>query len=305
MVAAAPLATRVSMRNMEVVDDVCRSALGCGGADLATIALVAVAVVLALVVFAVAVHVREATSLLTEECERLRAERDAFEAFTRRVATLETSEASAAVPATGGITTTATALPDDGLEEVREAYRETVMAVPHYEADYGEPLVDSVAAEFGEDVAVAVVDGGRLTPQLKSALLEGSREAQRSRTALRSSLEAEAESLERSAAELAEVDAEREAIADRAPLPERSFEALEADWRRLGELADRCRGVVAERQATLRDRSPTTPPTVPDLQAYLYDDLSVDYPVLADASALVEAVESARSRLLRSLTRRV
>ena len=60
MVSVSPLATRVSMRNMEVVDEVCRSSLGCGGVDLATIALISLTAVLALLVFAAVVHVWDA-----------------------------------------------------------------------------------------------------------------------------------------------------------------------------------------------------------------------------------------------------
>jgi hypothetical protein len=260
MVTAAPLATRVQMRNLEAVDDVCRSAFGCGGLGLETVTLAAVTVVLALVVVAVAVHVREATAAGDEERERLGIERDAFARFARQVADIEVPETSATVSTTGGIATAVTTAPDDRLRRVQEAYRETVMAVAHFESDYGEPLGDNMAAEFGEDVAVAVVDGGRLTPQLKSALVQGSREAQRSRANLLSTLEAEAESLDRARTAIEEVDGEREAIAGRTSFADRSFEALEDDWERLGVLADRCRDLVAERGETLRERGPMTPP---------------------------------------------
>ncbi|MFC6726651.1 hypothetical protein ACFQE1_20230, partial [Halobium palmae] len=49
--------------------------------------------------------------------------------------------------------------PDDGLREVRAAYRDTVMGMAHYDDEYGEPLATNMAAEFSEELAGAVADG--------------------------------------------------------------------------------------------------------------------------------------------------
>lgn len=304
MVSAYPLATRVSMRNMEVVDDVCRSSLGCGGVDLATITLISVTAVLALLVFAAVVHVWDAETLLDAELRRLAAERDAFSEFTRQVADIEAAESTAAVPAAGGLVATTSTVPDDRLDRVRDAYRETVMDVDHFEEDYGEPLAENLAAEFGDGVAVAVVDGGQLTPQLKAALLQSSREASQQRASFISTLESEAESLSEAASVIDEIDAERESLAE-APLPSRSYEQLVDNWHRLGQLSDRCGALAAERQQRLRELSASLPPGGGKLHEYLYDDLSVSHPVLADAASLSEAIEELRGRVLKSLTRRV
>lgn len=304
MVSAYPLATRVSMRNMEVVDDVCRSSFGCGGLDLATMVLISVTAVLALLVFAAVVHVWDAETLLDDELRRLAAERDAFSEFGKRVSAIEASEASAAVPASGGLVTASSTVPDDGLDRVKDAYRDTVMDVDHFEEDYGEGLAENLSAEFGDSVAVAVVDGDRFTPQLKAALLQSSREASRQRASFISTLEAEADSLEEAAAALEEIDAERESLAE-APLPSRSYDDLVDDWRRLGRLSDRCGALVSDRQRRLKELSASLPPGRGEVQEYLYDELPVSHPVLADAASLTEAIEELRGRVLRSLTRRV
>jgi len=304
MPALSPLATRVAVRNVEVVDDVCRSAFGCGGIDVATIALLAATTILAFLVIATVFHTTEAGALLEEELRRLAAERDAFTRFRGLVADIEASEATAAVPVTGGIATGSGTITTESLDQVRDAYRGTVMDVAHYEGDYGEPLADNLAAEFGEDVAVAVVEGSRLTPQLKAALLRSSQEAAQRRDSLLSTLQSESASLESAEAVLEEVDAERAAIDERPP-SQRSFEGLVTDWQRLGTLADRCRRLVGERQDRLRELSASMPPGRPELHAYLYEDLPVKHPVLADGAALVESVEDLRGRVLQSLTRRV
>ena len=306
MVSVSPLATRVSMRNMEVVDDVCRSSLGCGGVDLATIVLISVTAVLALLVFAAVVHVWDAETLLDDELRRLAAERDAFSEFGKRVSDIEAAEATAAAaaPASGGMVTATTTVADGRLDSVRDAYRETVMDVEHFEEDYGEPLAENIAAEFGDGVAVAVVDGNQLTPQLKAALLQSSREASQQRASFISTLEAEAESLEAATTALEEIDAEREALAD-APMPSRSYEELVGNWHRLGQLSDRCSSLVSERQRRLHELSAALPPGAGELQEYLYEELPVSHPVLADSASVSEAVEELRGRVLQSLTRRV
>lgn len=304
MPALSPLSTRVAVRNVEVVDDVCRSAFGCGGIDVATIALLAATTILALLVIATVFHTTEAGAHLEEELRRLAAEREAFTRFRSRVADIEATEASAAVPVTGGIASSSSGMPDESLDDVRAAYRGTVMDVAHYEGDYGEPIADNLAAEFGEDVAVAVVEGSRLTPQLKAALLHSSQEAAERRASLVSTLRAESESLDAAEAVLKDVERERASI-DQRPVAERSFEGLVEDWDHLGSLADRCRRLVADRQDRLRELSASMPPGRPDLHAYLYDDLPVNHPVLADGAALAESVEDLRGRLLQSITRRV
>ena len=304
MVSAYPLATRVAMRNMEMVDDVCRSALGCGGVDTATIALITATAVLAVLLFAAVVHVWDAEVLVDEEMKRLAAERDAFSEFAKRVSDIEAPETTAAVPASGGLVTATSTVPDDRLDRVEEAYRQTVMAVDHFDADYGEPMAENLAAEFGDSVAIAVVEGGQFSQQLKAALLTGSREASRQRESFLSTLEAEAESLGQAASTLAVIDAERESLAE-TPLPSRSYEQLVDDWHRLGELSERCRTLLSDRQERLRGLSSSLPPGELDLQAYLYEDLPVSYPVLADATSLSAAIDELRGRVLRSVTRRV
>lgn len=304
MVSPVPLSTRVSVRNMEVVDDVCRSAFGCGGLDQTAIALLILTALLAVLVLAAVVHLSDAVSIVDEERARLAAERDAFDAFARRIAAIEASEARAVVPASGGIAAATSVRGDDGLDDVQSAYRDTVMDVEHYEADYGEPLAANMAAEFGDGLAFAVVDGEQLTPQLKSALLSASREASRNRDAFLSTLESEAEALDEATAILQAVDDERAGVAD-APLTDRSYEALVDDWRRLGELADRCRAVASDRQEQLRSLSRASAAPDVDLHDYLYEELPVSHPVLADAASLVESIEEARSRFLQSLSRRV
>ena len=304
MAPASPLSTQVSVRNMQVVDDVCRSAFGCGGIDLAAVAIVAFLGLLAVLVVATIVHVSEASSIVEEELARIAAERDAFDDFSRRVATIEVPETATAMPAGGGLATVTGGTLDDRLDSVRTAYRDTVMDVDHYDADYGEPLPENLAAELGDGLAYAVVDGQQFTPQLKAALLEASQEASRRRSSFLTTLEAEAESLAEGADAIESIGREQESIAA-APLSQRSWDALVGDWNRLGSLVDRCRASARARQERTRSLSAGLSSERPDLHEYLYDGLPVSHPVLADVAALSETIETRRSQVLQALTRRV
>ena len=60
----------------------------------------------------------------------------------------------------------------DRLDAVRGAYRETVMSVPHFEADYDESYTENVTEEFGPELATALVTGDRFDPFCRRTLLE-------------------------------------------------------------------------------------------------------------------------------------
>lgn len=97
---------------------------------------------------------------VVDERAEVAAERDAFAAFAERVEACPTpspsSVASGSVPR--AVTTRSDDAPDHAAR-LRRAYRETVMAVDHYDVVYDEPLVVNAAAELGPDAAT-VLDGG-------------------------------------------------------------------------------------------------------------------------------------------------
>ena len=91
--------------------------------------------------------VERALDVLGEELEVTTAEREAFERFQARISAIEPDRH----PAPNGVgATMATGMAVAGHEgestgesmgRVRTAYRETVMAVPHFEPEYGEGLI--------------------------------------------------------------------------------------------------------------------------------------------------------------------
>ena len=270
-----------------------------------------------MVLFVLAVsYLPKAQILCEQEQTRTRSERDAFERFARRIARLDAAQPVAArVPAgmdsvvgsklstTVGVASTRAGPDDASLREVRRAYQETVMSVPHYDDEYRESFSRNIAAEFDNDVATAVVGGSGLTPRLKRLLVGHADESRERR-------ERFLEELRRESGELGEADelfeewnAEVETLSRPAP-SERSYGGLEATWRRLGSIADECERLLTARQRTIKRGVNPPGSDAPNLQEYLYYELPVKYPILASGADLLTQIHTTRSRTLDELATR-
>lgn len=240
-------------------------------------------------------RISTAIDVLEAERERVAAERAAFARFRSVVAEIEPSAPDSGTAAGGPARTVVEPTADRGLERIREAYRATVMDVPHYEESYGEPLVENVAAELDPDAARTIADG-RYTPPLRAALVAHSRTAADSRARLLDALDEERDTLETSADRLRAIAAERpERAIDRSGT--RSLDGLLGDRETVCALCDRCDEVAIDRQAALR-RSPGDGRSLDaDEITYVYESLSVDHPVLADVATLGERLDQTRQRI--------
>lgn len=271
--------------------------------DPVQLALLAGAAGFVLLFLALAVaQIASARSLLEEERTRVTDEAEAFAAFARRVSDVEI----ATMPVTDGGPAMTTALeappPDDGIETVRDAYRDTVMAVPHYDAEYDETLQTNMRLEFGEDVADAVDRGETLTPQLKGTLIERSRTAQRQRVALVGQLDVESDALDEAETTLRHCRQSADRL-EEATLDDCTFDELSAEWRLLEDRRQAAESLLENRQETIQQREQETGarPGGPSFEQYLYDQVDATYPVLSEATSLVERIEAARSRVERAL----
>lgn len=244
---------------------------------------------------------QDAFAAVEDERDRLIAERDAFRRFADEV---ETVEAQVGQPVG-----TATVVAQSGgdrraLRSVRERYRETVMAVPHYEAEYDENLRENVAAEFDWELATAVTDGRNFSPQLKQLLVHRARLAARDREELRTTIERERESLAETEALLRETERTLREARD-GVLRERSFSGLVDVAGNLGRAIDRCERSLEDRQSEIHriesewgcsDRSYLYP--------YLYADLEVMHPALDAVLDRIRTLRDRRREVVRFLMRR-
>lgn len=221
--------------------------------------------------------VDEALATVERERECVRAEREAFEEFARTVGALPVqSRQSAGMPP--GLS--ASAGRGDRLRTVRDGYRETVMAVPGYEEEYGESLRENMTAEFGEEVAVAVTEGSQFTRQLRQLLVSGAQAAARQRRRLGETLDTERESVSHARAQLEEIDASLQRMTATDP-PERSFSGLVDEAHDLQQGERRCEQLLETRQREIhRGTRQFRRSEGIFLQEYLNADLDVTFPVL-------------------------
>jgi hypothetical protein len=246
--------------------------------------------------------VREAIDVIDEEHVRTRAERDAFDAFidcikasSARSAPLPTNPQQSVV----GVKTTQ----GNQLQELREAYRRTVMGVAHYDEEYDDTLTESLETEFGPELGSHLVSGQAFTPVVKQQLLKVAHQRRQAREEFLLTLEAEREALKGARSSLEGVAATLDEITASFP-SDQSFSDLVQSHTRLDDAEQTCEALLNDRQRQRTDRQAvvdTSKQSVHDFYSYLYQPLSVTYPVLADTTNLLETLQEARKQLTREL----
>lgn len=304
MVSAGSAATLTYSRRVPVeeLEQFCVTPGGCVNTEPFVPILVFLLTGLLLLVLTVTV-LRGARSVLDEERDRARAERDAFAAFASRVAALDVSEAEAPAAAGGGVTPLLSPATGGQLERIKDVYRNTVMATPHYDEEYDEPIAVNMAAELSEEVAASVTEGETLTRHLKDALVRQAEAARAQREEFIEQLDREAEDLADASETLSDVETTLASV-EAPSLRRMPFPELQSAWERLGELEERCRELVAERQRSIRDLPGWRRSDAPTLQEYLYQPLPVTYPVLSAGATATENLREARDRLATAISRR-
>ncbi len=244
-------------------------------------------------------EIRRAQEIVATERRRCVDECEAFDAFLGRLDAIA-PDVSVAVPAGIAPRTFGTT---GGLEAVREAYRETVMSVPHFDHDYGDSLVESVTAEFSADVADALTSPGPLSPPLYATVRSWASRAHSSREAFLDRLDAEADVLADAADRIGRLSDELGSLTDDWPSTP-SFDTLFANYESVERLGERADAVVAERQASLREQSVPVHTESVDMATYLYapeSGLSA-YPVLAALGTFGSCLDRTRHRIERLLS---
>ncbi|WP_224447082.1 DUF7260 family protein [Haloprofundus salilacus] len=244
--------------------------------------------------------VRDARDVVRNERRRTVDEREAFCAFAERLQGIQPATAGRTVPAAVRGTSAGDGGPN-ATKRVLSAYRQTVMAVPHYESEYGDTVGRSIVEEFGPSVGGALVSAEGLTPELRRVVVEVTEESASDRESFLALLDEETDSL---TSALERIDAVAEALRalDDRPLPERSFDDLLELRARVSTLERRANDLHADRQARIRSHRQRLGITDTDLPTFLYRERSYTYPVLSAFATLVDAIRRARRRVERQLT---
>ena len=252
-----------------------------------------------------------AREIVRTEHERILAERDAFKQFQDRVAGLDPSSTVSKISPPSqelpsSINRRSSSSTAEKLDDIQQAYRDTVMNTPHYEEEYGESLVQDMTIEFGEDLTAAIMTNPQLTPSLQQAVVQAATAASARRTTFSNQLDEEEATLKDAHQTLAPIGEQYEQSTDQ-PRQQQSIDDLWETHQQLTTCIATCEDGIEERQTQRTDGHTALPHTdeIVDLQEYLYQSLDVTYPILADGTTVLEHCFTARRRVEEELALRL
>jgi hypothetical protein len=176
----------------------------------------------------------------------LRDERAALESFSARLENIEPKAVSYSSPRPGAVRTPGSPAGGERLAAVRDAYRETVMSVNHYDEEYGESFEQHVYNEFGPDLAAALERGSMFPSPVHRRLQTGVAEAVEGRTRVLELLATERDGLRAIRAGLVPACEKLNKIRA-CPFNRWTTAALHTEYNRVEAARDRCERLAAER----------------------------------------------------------
>jgi ABC-type transporter Mla subunit MlaD len=224
------------------------------------------------------------------------------EAFGRFLSRLRDASATGFDATSGGpaVLTTGKASGSAELRQIRRAYRETVMAVPHYDREYGDTLRESMTGELSETLAGHVVDGEVLAPPVREALVAAVERSRSDRSGFLRLLNQERESLETVASKLNDIEARLVELEAQISATAESKRLAAVDST-LAELDQQCTDLATARQETIHGRTTRRVSGVDgcSLVRYLYEDMETTTPALSDIVSCLDSIRHQRQRCLR------
>lgn len=253
-------------------------------------------------------NTRSAIEVVKNDWDWTTDERDAFAAFTDRIADLDTATVDPPAdelqqPSAQLLLPSPQASNAAGsLEEVCDIYRETVMGVSHYTDIYNDTLKESLAQEFGPEVATTVITSDQLTPQLRDRLVECGRQARESRHSLLQGLKTEYSALETADEKLTCLGSALDELVGTCSFDNWTNSELADADERLRSRRHECEQLLTDRQATLSEqRVASTHHIDHEFNEYLYESLSVTYPVVSDTISLIDTLRTPRQNVEQAL----
>jgi len=220
------------------------------------------------------------------------AELEAFETFRERVSGLTPPRQTVGQEARA-TTLVRTSHSDPGAEAIRTAYEETVMAVDHYDTEYGEGILENIHAELGAEYAELFRADVPVTAQMKQGFLLAAAEARERRAGFMKLLDEEGSMLDR----VERLVNDTELLTE---LPEElRFDCLWARYDQLDVAQQRAESILADRQEQIHSldipRSPDKDPVL--LNEFLYGTLPTTFPILRTVTHLLSDVRTARQTI--------
>jgi hypothetical protein len=238
-------------------------------------------------------RVPDAIETTWKEKEQVESEKQAFEGFAAKIRQLNATDDRRATA--HGIPLRDPAAPAaDSTATVRDLYRETVMSVDHYEAEYGESLQANIAAELGPDLGTAITTTDTLNQPLQRALARTSESAAYERAEFESLVESELQSLTTAKKRVRNATDTLDNVRHR-DFGRRPSEGLQETIEQLQTVEQECESLIADRQAEYDD---APEPNGVNFRDYLYAQYEWTHPVVGDALDVIETVREVEQRLL-------
>ena len=253
--------------------------------------------------------------IVDEEISRTREERDALRSFRDRLTEIVDLSPQATTGPFGATATDSTDglcirsqvatsnIATDTIAAVRTAYQETFMSLPFYEEEYDELYVESLSAEFGEDIAIALTRAECFTPAVRSSLFEQIDVALEEREQGLDICRRERNSTEMAHEEIAPIVEEHNSIA-RVEFEQQSYEQLQFYRDRCLRQQEHCDTIARRRQNTLNRRREEYDfgGENSTFCLYLYKNLESAHPILSVCSSVATTVTETREQIERALT---
>lgn len=212
-----------------------------------------------------------ATSAIEDELAEVEAEVRAYERFDERVSAIRVDSTvpspMRALAVSSGVETDS-----NGIDELRIAFRETVVSVAHYEAEYDETMVEHASEELSPAVATGFSEEASqgYTAVYKELLRSAVQSAVEGRNRLLENFRTELGSLERNQQALEDLLA----TCDGPSIP---------GWYR-SKFESRLEDIACDRQQTVHRRTPRVKVHGNDFCDCFYQDHEWTYPVLTAVS---------------------
>lgn len=206
----------------------------------------------------------------------------AYEQFAKRIAAVGTTGPASRTLAADMVSSVDSST---SAKPFREAFRDTVMSVSHYEDEYDEPLNVHVGSELSPELACGL-RADDPPPGFDSALSAATNTAIENRRELLDDLKREAGSLTTARSSL-------ETIVDELRVGNRDATASELSKSAPDTLECRLQAVLDDRQTLIQNRTLPANHDGHDFCAYLYGDLADwTYPVLFTVASLQQDIRA-------------
>lgn len=237
--------------------------------------------------------IEQATDRVDSELDIIASERSAFTTFLARISDLPVNQTSEA----RSVSAPAVAMhidsqrPATSIKQIRTAYRNTVMSVPHHDVEYGDTLVENLGREFNSELAERLTNGTVLTQPVYAALVTAATNRRNTRDTMQTDLRRERNSLLTTTDALEDIEIRAYDIGNELTGTSGSESQVQRD---LAHLEYRCADLLETRQRVIRRRSIAdwNGINTGSLAAYLYDDLKTTTPALSAIGSCLTTIRT-------------